>query len=102
MADLKALDAAVAERAKVLIPTIQKKTDKDPGWGYLYGGSKTSPDNLGWRFRQNFRTHHRLEDLPESLNPETILAGKFDDDLVHTYHDAAASEHWYRYEKQYD
>lgn len=81
-----ALKEAIGRRTAELKPAPLKGE-------YLYGGSRTLPANLGWRFLQNFGT-------PRSA--EAVMAGEYDEELTANYHDAAGAEHWYRYEKQWD
>ena len=87
------LKAAVAKRATDLLPTLRQKQDhEDPvGMGYIYDGNRCKPQNLGWRFRQMFGDHE----------PEAILAGECDEEIEETWHEAAHSEYWYRYEKDW-
>jgi len=85
------LKTAVERRATVLIPSWTKRVGD-----YLYNGNRTMPRNLGWRFAQRFAM--RKLDQP---TPKEVLQGKFDDDLEATWHEAASSEHYYAYEKDW-
>ncbi len=84
-AERDALDEAVERRFARL--TIEQRTD----YGYCYDGNRTKPENLGWRFRQ----------MHGDLSPLAIEIGLHDDAIAATYHEAAASEHYYRYEKDW-
>jgi len=80
---------AVRVRAEQLIPKIEQKHPK--GWGACYDGNRCKPENLGWRFQQ----------MHGSPDAQAILDGGYDLLIVETYHEAASSEHWYRYEKDW-
>lgn len=79
------IKAAIGRRTAELAPEPLKGE-------YLYGGSRTMPANLGWRFLQNYG----------EPTFEALMAGEYDEHLIANYHDAASAEHWYRYEKQWD
>ena len=84
---------AIAKRAAEIISGFTPKSDKDhpAGLGYCYDGNRCKPESLGWRFEQMFGS-------PE---PQEILDGKWDAEIEETYHEAADSEYWYRYEKDW-
>lgn len=62
------------------------------GMGFCYDGNRCEADNLGWRTRQT---------VGFELSPEQIAAGEYDESIVIGFHEAASSEHWYRYEKDW-
>ena len=80
---------AIFERASKLIPEIPQKHPE--GFNACYDGNRCKPENLGWRFEQFFGS-------PE---PQEILDGEWDEQIVQIYHEAASAEHWYRYEKDW-
>lgn len=81
---------AVAQRAAVLIPGIPQQHPK--GYDACYDGNRCKPENLGWRFQQYFGN---------PSDPQEVLDGEWDEQIVATYHEAASAEHWYRYEKDW-
>ncbi len=103
---MSAIDSAVAYRFNVIKNTLKHKQGE-----YIYSVFRTLPSSLGWRFRQNLGMR---ESWPNSTvpfpdfgkvadaTPEAITAGDFDECISYTWHDAAAAEWWYRYEKQWD
>ena len=89
------LKDAVARRATILLPSIQGRGDSnqdDYFRGYVYSGSRCRPENLGWRFIQSYG----------EPSPYEVLCGRWDTQIAETVHEAAAAEHWYKYEKQWD
>jgi len=86
------VDRAVAGR----FLAIRGQFTQRVGYGYLYGGNRTSPANLGWRFQQQARHTDIVEPTPLM-----ILAGHYDALIERTWHEAAASEYHYRYEKDW-
>lgn len=99
-----ALAAAVEQAVATRFLAIRYRLVQREG-DYLYGYPRTYPHNLGWRFRQNLSL--KLKEpggvqwpgYPEL--PAEIAAGKHDEMVEATWHDAASAEHWYRYEKDY-
>jgi hypothetical protein len=89
------LDAAVANRFNEIkgSEAMAERDSRDPRapFGYCYDGNRTLPSELGWRFRQDHG----------SLDPVSIEAGVHDDEIAHTFHNAADSEYYYRYEKDW-
>lgn len=89
------LDKAVAERFELIRGTEafapRDVADHPMAFGFCYDGNRTEADNLGWRFRQDHG----------SLDPVSIEAGVHDAEIVFTYHNAADSEYYYRYEKDW-
>ena len=79
-------DSAVAARFTEIQSTLVKRTGD-----FLYSGTRTLPECLGWRLRQNFG----------SCDVADVAAGAIDDQIAETWHAAASAEHWYRYEKDY-
>lgn len=66
------------------------------GMGFCYDGNRCRPESLGWRFRQ---MHGRATD--SNLNLGEIKSGLWDEQIAATYHEAASSEYYYRYEKDW-
>lgn len=94
------VNIAVAERFNAIRHTFRYREGD-----YLYDGSRCSPGELGWRFRQTLSLFlHQPGGLqwepPAALIGE-IAAGQHDKIIEATWHDAASAEHWYRYEKDY-
>lgn len=63
------------------------------GGDFCYDGHRTEPKNLGWRCAQ-------VAGYEET--PEAVLAGRYDTVIAAGYHEAAAAEHYYRFEKIWD
>ncbi len=64
----------------------------DVSFGFCYDGNRCRPENLGWRTAQT---------VGFELNPEQIAAGEYDDQIAIGFHEAASSEYYYRYEKDW-
>ena len=64
----------------------------DAMFGYCYDGNRCRPENLGWRSAQTvgFR-----------MSPELVEAGEYDEAIAIGFHEAASSEYYYRYEKDW-
>ena len=95
-AERTAVDWAIANRFTEIRghEAFAPRDANDPrsrGFGFCYDGNRTQPENLGWRFVQ----------MHGKVNPAAIEVGAFDTEIAETYHEAASSEHWYRYEKDY-
>ncbi len=60
--------------------------------GFSYDGNRTEAENLGWRTRQT---------VGFEKSPEEIAAGEYDEEIVIGFHEAASSEYYYRYEKDW-
>ena len=88
------IDKAVADRFVQIKDGYKRK-----GGDRVYGGNRCLPECLGWRFRQN--VCGLSNPLPKDLTPDNINAGKFDEKIFTTYEEAASSEHWYKYEKDW-
>ncbi len=58
---------------------------------YCYDGNRCASENLGWRFRQSYG----------DPSQEGLDSGEWDAALAAVYADAASSEHYYRFEKQW-
>jgi hypothetical protein len=89
-------DAVAARVTGLILTTLKPKADNEPNGdshptGYCYDGYRTEPSEIGWRFIQNYG----------EPTPESIAAGEWDEAIVWTFHEAAASEYWYRYEKDW-
>lgn len=91
---IKRVREAVANRARILIPDIEKKPFED--W-FDYSGYRTAPENLGWRFQQRLRIRGK-DDRPD---PERIREGEFDSEIESTFHEAAGAQYYYTYEKDW-
>jgi hypothetical protein len=61
-------------------------------FGYCYDGNRCRAENLGWRTAQT---------VGFELTPEQIAAGEYDEQIAIGFHEAASSEYWYRYEKDW-
>jgi len=59
---------------------------------FCYDGHRTNPENLGWRSRQI---------VGFEMSPDEIAAGDYDEAIVLGFHEAASSEYYYRYEKDW-
>lgn len=62
------------------------------GSGFCYDGNRCEAENLGWRTRQT---------VGFELSPEEIAAGKYDESIVVGFHEAANSEYYYRFIKDW-
>jgi hypothetical protein len=60
--------------------------------GFCYDGNRTEAENLGWRTSQS---------VGFELTPEQIAAGEYDSQIAEGFHEAASSEYYYRYEKDW-
>lgn len=80
---------AIKTRVVEILPGIEQKHPR--GFDACYDGNRTKPENIGWRFQQSFG----------SPDPQEILRGSWDEQIIKTYHEAASAEHWYRYEKDW-
>jgi len=87
------IHAAVTERFNAIRHTLNEKEGD-----YIYLGNRCNPVNLGWRFCQNVGGYLGCEDF----DPADILAGKYDEGIEATWHDAASAQHWYTYEKEWE
>jgi hypothetical protein len=89
------LDLAVERRFEIIKGTkaFAHRDADDPrtAFGWCYDGNRTLASELGWRLRQSFG----------ALDPVSIEAGAHDAQIAATYHDAADSEYYYRYEKDW-
>jgi hypothetical protein len=87
---------AVAERFKVIEQgeAFEHRDQNYPGahCGFCYDGNRTEAENLGWRTAQT---------VGFELTPEQIAAGEYDEQIAIGFHEAASSEHWYRFEKDW-
>ena len=94
-APLDGLDTAVAHRFEGILGTEafaeRDHTHPDCMFGYCYDGNRTRGESLGWRFRQEHG----------ALDPVSIEAGAHDALIASTFHSAADSEYYYRYEKDW-
>jgi hypothetical protein len=61
-------------------------------FGFCYDGNRTRPENIGWRASQT---------VGFDMSPEQIEAGEYDEAIAIGYHEAADSEYYYRYEKDW-
>lgn len=91
------IDAAFVERAKEIVPNIEPL--KDDPFGALYDGNRCKPENLPWRIYQTC-WGCSLGQKPD-VEPADVLAGKYDEQIEAGYHEAARSEYWYTYEKDW-
>lgn len=62
------------------------------GMGFCYDGNRTRAENLGWRVAQT---------VGYEKSPEEIAAGLYDAEIAIGFHEAASSEYYYRYEKDW-
>jgi hypothetical protein len=87
---------AVAERFEHIKggEAFAERDDSHPEamFGYCYDGNRCRPENLGWRSAQT---------VGFDMSPEQVEAGEYDDSIAVGFHEAASSEHWYRYEKDW-
>ncbi len=79
----------IREQGPLLSPVLVGH--RDIGSGYCYDGNRTEPENLGWRFAQYY----------DHITSEEIASGEYDEAVIWTYHEAASSEYYYRYEKDW-
>ncbi len=88
-----ALDLAVERRFEIIkgSDAFAHRDADSPGFDYCYDGNRTLASELGWRLRQSFG----------ALDPVSIEAGAHDSEIAATYHEAAGTEHWYRFEKDW-
>lgn len=85
---------AVAERFEAIKggeAFAERDTDPD-GFGFCYDGHRCQAENLGWRTRQT---------VGFDMTPDQIAAGEYDEQIAIGYHEAASTEHWYRFEKDW-
>lgn len=87
---------AVAERFEAIKDGIafNKRDQNHPGsgFGFCYDGNRCRAENIGWRAAQTAGFH---------MSPEQVEAGEYDEAIAIGFHEAASSEHWYRYEKDW-
>ncbi len=62
------------------------------GFGFCYDGNRCRAENLGWRTAQT---------VGFEKSPEEIAAGEYDSEIAVGWHEAASSEFYYRYEKDW-
>ena len=91
----KAIDLVVAERFKAIRCLFKQRS---PEW-HDYDGSRTCPENLGWRFRQYMRTKMNVADGDIDLSK--FGNGEYDREIEATWHEAAGAEYWYHNEKEW-
>ncbi len=88
---------AVAERFEA-IKTGEAFAHRDSdhptshGMGFCYDGNRCQAENLGWRTAQ---------EVGFDMTPEQIAAGEYDEAIAIGFHEAANSEYYYRYEKDW-
>lgn len=86
---------AVAERFEAIkgSEAFAERTDiNEYGTGFCYDGNRCRPENLGWRTAQTVGFEN---------SPEEIAAGEYDEQIAIGFHEAASSEYYYRYEKDW-
>lgn len=109
---------------KAIANRIQQLNIQPREGNYCYNGSRTNPESLPWRVRQNWSLLEQvrrgelrqqgfpaiakldvnngvLKISPTAWNAEMIERGFLDSLIIETFHDAASAEYWYRYEKDY-
>jgi hypothetical protein len=90
-----ALDLAVEARFNIIRAAheFHPRDEHDPRahYGYCYDGNRTLGSELGWRLRQMFG----------SFDPAEIEAGARDTEIAIIFHDAADTEYYYRFEKNW-
>ena len=59
---------------------------------FCYDGNRCRAENLGWRTAQT---------VGYEASVDEIAAGNFDAEIAVGFHEAASSEHYYRYEKDW-
>jgi hypothetical protein len=84
-----AFSEAVAARF-LLIKDNESFAHRDDG--FCYDGNRTEAENRGWRARQT---------VGFALPSEQVAAGDYDEQIVIAFHEAASSEYYYRYEKDW-
>lgn len=87
---------AIGKRLTAILPTLKQRGGLEVPqhlWHerYLYDGNRCKPENLGWRFVQNYGNRE----------PAAILRGDLDAQIEATWHEAAHAEYWYAYEKDW-
>ena len=87
---------AVAERFEAIKggEAFAHRDQSYPGafTGFCYDGNRTQAENLGWRTAQT---------VGFEKSPEEIAAGDYDEQIAIGFHEAASSEYYYRYEKDW-
>ena len=83
---------AVAARF-LLIKDSEAFAHRNENEGFCYDGNRTEAENLGWRTKQS---------VGFEKSPEEIASGEYDEQIVIGFHEAASSEYYYRYEKDWD
>jgi hypothetical protein len=84
--DHPALYQAIADRFKIIVSGLTQKTGD-----FIYDGNRCAPENLGWRFVQNFGI----------TVPRHVTNGVWDTEIEKTWHEAADAEYWYAHEKDW-
>lgn len=86
---LTPIEQAVAFRFSRIVGGLQRKQGE-----YVYDCNRCCATQLGWRFLQMFGPFR---------NPavDDIKAGRYDEQIEATWHEAASSQHWYQFEKDW-
>lgn len=101
-----AFTEAVAARFELIKGTepFTERTEPDSrtGFGHCYDGNRCRPASLGWRTAQ---ACGEGEATPlyglHSGHPALIAGGFYDAEISEGWHEAARSEYYYRYEKDW-
>lgn len=83
------IEQAIADRFTTILPRLARRKGE-----YVYDGNRCRADQLGWRFLQMFGPFR----APQYRD---IRDGVYDAQIEATWHEAASSEHWYMYEKDW-
>jgi len=78
-------DDAVAARFMAIKHRLVQNPDDGDAFGYDYAGSRCDPTSLGWRFVQSYGDH----------DPQAIILGELDAEIIETWHAAANASAWY-------
>ena len=102
---------AVVERFRTILPKLQQKPDEknyEGGQQYLYDRVHAG-DDFAWRFLSAFGFVHSNpltvgpndRTLKPTMTPEAVRAGQWDREIEMLWHEEAANEGWYAYEKEW-
>jgi hypothetical protein len=91
---------AIADRYTEIRPTLPTGETDDRG-GFIYSGKRTEPANIVFFFGRKPKAkpfdHHNID----GITAERVKAGEYDQVIIDSFYDRAASDYWYTYCKDY-
>jgi len=105
---IRTVDAMDREERRLLLfkvvgerfGAIYWKLEKRSG-NYIYGAWRTTPEQLGWRYLQTIGLRDGLQAKIETSHITNVMLGRCDWLIEEVWHDAAAAEYFYRWEKDW-